>query len=214
MDGRGRRGAVRVLSRWIFLRHGQSTANRDGVFSGHQDVHLTPAGRLQAQAAGRSLAAESVSRVLVSDLSRARQTATHAMEAWSAVRGESPPTETVLHGLRERHLGEWQGRCRADMRATGENAPLLTWDGAAPGGESLAALSRRALTALAEQPDIAGTTLVVSHGGTMRAVLGLLDTQAPDQLATTVIANCVPVFRDVSPGRWAETLASLPAHRG
>ena len=43
------------MSHWIFIRHGESVANKARVFSGHQDVPLTELGKEQAAAAGEWL---------------------------------------------------------------------------------------------------------------------------------------------------------------
>ena len=41
------------MSHWIFLRHGESRANRERWLSGHVDIGLTERGREQARQAGR-----------------------------------------------------------------------------------------------------------------------------------------------------------------
>ena len=40
----------------VILRHGESVANRDNIFTGWSDVPLTDRGREQAQAAGQLVA--------------------------------------------------------------------------------------------------------------------------------------------------------------
>ena len=81
------------MNTWVFLRHGESTANRARQLSGWEDVALTALGRAQARDAGRALWAEGLcfDRVLSSDLVRAHDTATLALEAYVAHGGGPPP---------------------------------------------------------------------------------------------------------------------------
>lgn len=193
-------------SSWVLLRHGESTANRDGVYSGWQDVPLTPLGEEQARAAGRALGPWRFARVLSSDLSRARETARLALVEAG---GADVPIE-IHPGLRERDLGHWQGQDRARLKAAHPEGPLLRWRSAAPGGETLGALAHRVLDTLAALPPAAGPTLLVAHGGVIRVMLGLLDGVAPGDLWTRSVPNAVPLPVDVPPGTWARLRAGLP----
>ena len=65
-------------SGFFFIRHGQTTANRDGVRSGAEsDTHMTELGREQVRTAGRILHDLGVtpSLILCSPLSRTIETA-------------------------------------------------------------------------------------------------------------------------------------------
>lgn len=191
---------------WVLLRHGESTANRDGVYSGWQDVPLTARGVDQARAAGVALSGQPFARVLSSDLQRAVQTARLALEA-----GGFPALPVQqLPGLRERDLGTWQGQDRARLKAANPDGPLLRWHGAAPGGETLGTLAHRVVATLAEADSGPGPTLVVAHGGVIRVLLGLLDGLAPDALWTRKVPNAVPLPVHAPPGTWARLQAALP----
>ncbi len=63
---------------FIFIRHGETDWNRAGLFQGRSDVPLNETGREQAREAARRLANLSVSKVMVSPLKRAMETATLA----------------------------------------------------------------------------------------------------------------------------------------
>lgn len=191
--------------RWIFLRHGESTANAAGTLSGHLDVGLTAKGKTQADAAGEALREVPIDLVLSSDLGRAMETARRVMEARPA------PLPLEIHPeLRERHLGDYQGRRLSDLRASGANRLLIRWDGRPPGGaESLADLAHRALPLLARYARPATTTLVVGHGGLLRVVLGLLDGLPTHEIGPRKLANATPVERQVPVGRWAALLDEL-----
>src|SRR5688572_19392365 len=88
--------------RLLLLRHGQSTWNADGRWQGQADPPLSPLGEEQARDAARRLAPGQFSRVLASDLRRARQTAEILADALRL------PVE-VDPDLREIDVGDWQG---------------------------------------------------------------------------------------------------------
>lgn len=63
------------LQPFIFIRHGETDWNREGLFQGRSDVPLNETGRKQARAASRRLVSLPISRVMVSPLRRALETA-------------------------------------------------------------------------------------------------------------------------------------------
>jgi len=179
--------------RWVFVRHGESEANQAGWLSGHRDVALTPAGEAQARALGEALAGRVFTRVCASDLQRAWRTAALALPAASIERHAA---------LRERHLGDWEGRQRAALVADGGMASLVSWVGAPPGGESQRDLAARVLVWLAEQPP-AASTLVVAHGGVLRVIAGLAGEVPLDAIGTRAFANTERWECDAGPSDWA-----------
>jgi broad specificity phosphatase PhoE len=195
------------VNRWFFLRHGESEANRARVFSGHHDVPLTSLGREQASKAGLEiqelLNGTKLSSVWSSDLQRARETADRALQAAQI----NIPVHTHS-ALRERHLGEWQGQSIDALKASGSRDILHAWTGAAPGGESLAALSVRATELLATVHP-SGPILLVGHGGLIRVLLGLIDDTPTDQIGKLNIPNAVPIERTIADGRWGKILSAL-----
>jgi probable phosphoglycerate mutase len=163
-------------TRLIILRHGETEWNAESRYQGQLDSPLTAAGRAQAEALGGRLAGENVSALYSSDLGRARQTA----EAIA-----SRTRHAIVHhvGLRERHLGLFQGHIIQQAREQWPEEYRRLRSGQAdytpPGGESQRALSDRVVAAVTE---IAGrhpgeTLAVVTHGGVLTAlfrhVLGL-----------------------------------------
>ena len=67
--------------RLILIRHGQTTYNATGRMQGHLDTELSELGYEQARAAGRLLQDQGVSKIVASDLLRARETARVVAEA-------------------------------------------------------------------------------------------------------------------------------------
>ncbi len=182
-----------------FIRHGESTANAAGTLAGHLDAALTPRGEAQARALVPRLRGLGPDRIVASDLQRAWRT---AQLAWPA----PAPAIEQTPALRERDLGDWEGRDHASLRATGDNAHLLAWRGRPPRGESHALLARRVITWLADNTGDASMMLFV-HGGLIRAVVGLLDDTPLDRIGLWKVGNAEIVERSVPPGRWAELLA-------
>ena len=67
--------------RLILIRHGQTTYNATGRMQGHLDTELSELGYEQARAAARLLQDQGVSKIVASDLIRARETARVVAEA-------------------------------------------------------------------------------------------------------------------------------------
>ena len=105
-----------MASTLVVVRHGESTWNRENLFTGWHDVPLSERGQAEATAAGHTLAAEGVwfDELHTSLLTRATQTAELALAALGQ------PWLPVLRTwrLNERHYGGLQG---LDKRATAES---------------------------------------------------------------------------------------------
>jgi broad specificity phosphatase PhoE len=195
--------------RWIFVRHGITEANRDGWLSGWIDLPLLPEGQREAATAGAALANERIDRVLTSDLVRAFQTALGLLVASGRALDRGVPEGVTLckaAALRERNLGTWQGTPLLELRTLAAGK-TVSWRDKPPGGESLQEVARRACGFLAAQPHV--PTLVVSHGGTLRAVLAALDGLELEALGTHVPDNAQVLFREVGPDLWAEALRRI-----
>jgi broad specificity phosphatase PhoE len=145
--------------RLLLVRHGETAWNAEHRLQGDHDVPLSDTGRAQARALGPLVSTHSPSVVVASPLARARETA--------ELLGHPPASCDPR--WQEAHLGEWTGRqavelpgtAYADWRA-GRHTP--------PGGESFAELTARVVEAVEALDPAAGTTLVVTHGGPIRAL--------------------------------------------
>src|ERR1700722_7302661 len=115
---------------FYFIRHGETDANRRHVLAGSGIDHpLSPVGHTKARGLGASVATRighKVHRLLVSDLTRARETAAYVSEGLG-LKIEIEP------GWREWNLGEWEGKSFAEC------GHLLLGDGDPCGGEARAA---------------------------------------------------------------------------
>lgn len=100
-------------------------------------------------------------------------------------------------GLRETYAGSWQGLTNAEIRARYPEE-YAAWAAGEPvrrgGGELATEVADRSvpvvLEAVEKLPDD-GTLVVVSHGGTIRTMLGrLLDLEAPVWERFGGLSNC------------------------
>ena len=190
------------MSTWLFVRHAESVANAEGWLSGHLDVPLSPRGVAQAEALRERLAGVPIDRCLSSDLQRATETLRIALG------GRQVPWARSAQ-LRERHMGVLERMDKARAKAGPHWAGLLAWSEGPPGGETVRDGAVRVLGQLAQVPPIDGTTLVLGHGSALKAVWGLLDGVAPDQVGRLVFHNTQVEQREVAPGRFAHVLAAI-----
>jgi len=189
------------VTRWLFVRHGESTANLAKTYSGQTDVQLTQRGRRQATTLGHKLAerlgGRSLGAVWSSDLQRAIQTAECMLT--------SSQYELPIHthaALREQNLGMWEGKPIEWVQSQSPHQTPMAWNRKAPGGESLNDVARRAVALLASlQPSEAN--LIVSHGGLLRTIIGLTDGVPKSVLGETAIPNAQFIIRDMENGRWS-----------
>ena len=167
-----RKGKQEVL----LIRHGESTANASGVWQGQLDFSLSEEGRLQAAEAGRALKGTSISGIYASPLLRAFETA-EIVAREAGFPGEIVPEP----GLMERHGGVLEGHTWAEQEA---NNPKFVqkflslpeeerwaFAGAETDEEILTRFGDTLSKILSRHPSSAGSLVVVSHGGVMRAFL-------------------------------------------
>lgn len=112
--------------------------------------------------------------VVSSDLMRARATA-------QAVCDHVGVPLLLDPRLRETHFGQWQGLTGAEVLSEWpeEYAAWRRWEGDPIGGEQPVAVGARAAEAVAEHLPDEGTLLLVTHGGTARALVGTLTGMDP-----------------------------------
>ncbi|HOJ98014.1 MAG TPA: histidine phosphatase family protein [Termitinemataceae bacterium] len=142
----------------LFIRHGESEGNQEGIFQGRRDYSLTQRGREQARRRAASFekypwykTPERV-RVFTSPLARARQTA----EIISETCRFNPPE--VLDALMELDVGIWTGqqirRIKEEEKEQWEQFRHMSWEGV-PGAEKIDSLYNRALAVWAHLSAVA-----------------------------------------------------------
>jgi probable phosphomutase (TIGR03848 family) len=160
----------------VLVRHARSTANADGVLTGRsRGVHLDDLGRDQAERAAQRLASVPLAGLVSSPLERCQETA--------AAIARAQPTKTRVateRGLVECDYGAWQGRplkelAREKLWRSVQRRPSSV---VFPEGESLAAMSARAVAAVRRHDGrIEGehgphaVWAAVTHGDLVKALL-------------------------------------------
>ncbi len=159
-----------MIQRVVLWRHGQTDWNLANRFQGHSDIPLNETGKDQARKAAPLLYGLRPSKIISSDLIRAKQTAQELANI----------SRLPIHidpGLRETNGGKWEGRTGAENRAD-DYEKFVNWlDGndepAGDFGERRSEIALRAVTAIesALEKEIE-TLVVVTHGGTARIIIG------------------------------------------
>jgi probable phosphoglycerate mutase len=193
---------VIAVPRLVLWRHGRTEWNATGRFQGQLDPPLDEVGRNEAILAAPHLVAAGLppedTVVVSSDLSRAAETAA----VLTALLGVPLRLDARL---REHGMGVWEGLTRDEV---GERYPeqLTDWMAGRPvrgrGGEDPAAVSDRAIAALADLP-AARVAVVVTHGGTAgRLVERLLGIDPDHRRVLGPLGNCAWSELSLHGDRW------------
>jgi broad specificity phosphatase PhoE len=102
--------------RLIITRHGETEENISGVIQGHLPGKLTDEGIIQARKLALRLKDEKIDFIYSSDLTRASDTAKEIAKYHPRV-----PIKFVKD-LREKFLGEWQGRSKKSLGFTSDTS--------------------------------------------------------------------------------------------
>lgn len=176
------------------VRHGQSQANADGLFTGRRDSPLTDRGRHEAAAAGSRLKEEGFRfhAAVTSTLARAVVTAQIALDAL----GQSDLVARQDAALDERDYGDLSGLDKdgAYRRFGAERIEgwRRSYAGQPPNGESLRDTVARVVPFHLRhiQPAaMRGPTLVVAHGNSLRALVMALEGMGPVEIESVEIAT-------------------------
>jgi probable phosphoglycerate mutase len=164
------------VRRIVLLRHGRTAHNSEGRIQGQLDTPLDELGLAQAEALGTVFAADPPAKVVSSDLLRAQATA-------QAICAHVGLPLLLDARLRETYFGEWQG-LTGDEVGAGWPDEFEAWrrhEGHPVGGETPAEVGERARQAALDHLVDEGTLLLVTHGGTARALVGMLTELPVDQ---------------------------------
>jgi broad specificity phosphatase PhoE len=167
----------------LLVRHGVTQYNTDRIFMGHDPVPLSPAGRAQIERLAERLLEEPPTRVVASDILRARQ----SVEIICAKLG----LEFELRaGLREVDVGSAKGASYAEAAERWPGIFAPEGEERFPGGESFAEVADRATAFLrSEVLGDSGRVLAVTHGVVVRGVTARLLRLPLKSVADFVIDN-------------------------
>ena len=226
----------------VLLRHGQSTWNKENLFTGWVDVPLSEEGRAEALRAGELLNASGLlpDILYTSVLKRAIQTANIALDAadrdWIDVKRS--------WRLNERHYGALQGRNKAQTLAEFGEEQFMTWRrsfdvpppplpddsefsqsrdpryaglGDMPRTECLKDVIERMLPYWESDitRDLAAgkTVLVTAHGNSLRALVKHLDGISDDDITGLNIPTGIPLVYELDDAFRPRSRASTSTRR-
>lgn len=183
-------GVILSGRRVVLWRHGRTAWNAARRFQGHSDIALDEVGLRQARSAAPLLATLGPSKIVSSDLGRARQTA-EALADLTGLEVQIDPD------LRETFAGGWEGLGREELQARfgDELAAWAAGSDLAPGGgerrsEVAARMDAAIDRAFADVPP-GGVLVVVTHGGSARAAIGSMLGLPSDHWGIFgVLSNC------------------------
>ncbi|MGE0527697.1 MAG: histidine phosphatase family protein [Bdellovibrionales bacterium] len=178
---------------FYFIRHGETDANRQQLLAGAgMDHPLNLDGRAQARRLAsvfRELVPHPIHRLLVSSMTRTRQTAEPLAEALAL-------EIQLVPDFREWHLGEWEGKSFFDF------GHLLLGEGEPAGGEARQVFySRIEQTWRAHHCD-QNPYVIVSHGAVWLALQDLL------KMPRFKVSNCDIVKVQSDGTRWCAQILS------
>jgi broad specificity phosphatase PhoE len=162
----------------IIVRHAETVENVKGIIQGHRPGKLSEKGIEQTKKLARILRSERILNIYSSDLARAIDTTNEIKKYHPGV-----PVR-YLKLLRERNLGELEGKSRDELLSTEiyPNSGILK----TAEGESIEDLFSRASQILeliySAHPD--DTVLLVMHGGAGKALISILENSGQEGYAS------------------------------
>ncbi len=163
----------------IFIRHGETDWNRQGLIQGSVDTDLNQRGHTQARAVAELLALRADEwanfQIIVSPQRRARQTADHVLSALSRTDHGIDPR------VRELGFGVWEGKPFWELKDSpvypADHEGRFFWrpDGGESYEDGVARVTEWRATL--ERP-----TLVISHGAVGRCLMGSVAGLGPREL--------------------------------
>jgi 2,3-bisphosphoglycerate-dependent phosphoglycerate mutase len=184
-----------IMALLVIFRHGQSVWNLENKFTGWVDVELTEKGIQEAKNAGEKLKSFHFDVAYASDLKRAQNTLTIALE----VAGKTVPT-TYNKALNERMYGDLQGLDKTETAKKYGDEQVKIWrrsyDVPPPNGESLKDTTARVIPyyKVEIEPQLkAGKNVVIAaHGNSLRALIMYLENMTPAQILEFEIGTGIP----------------------
>jgi probable phosphomutase (TIGR03848 family) len=166
-----RRSTLTRMATVLLIRHGRTQANADGVLAGWSPgVFLDERGREQAAALSARLDALPLTALVSSPLDRTLETADILLRERPSVPRHADER------LGEAQYGDWTGKPLKELAKEPMWKVVQAHPSGAvfPGGESMAAMQHRAVTAVREWNGTLGEDAVyavVSHGDIIKAIV-------------------------------------------
>ena len=177
------------------IRHGQSTYNKQNIFTGWKDVELTEKGLREAHEAALLLANITFTHAFTSNLKRARHTLDIILKD---IHQDLPITEDIA--LNERDYGSLVGQNKAEAAEKYGADQVQIWRRSyttpPPEGESLEMTAKRSIPYFKDKIEpllTANNNIIVSaHGNSIRSIVMYLHNLTREQILQTEIGWCEP----------------------
>ncbi len=194
-----------IKAHLLLVRHGESETNAANAFSGRADPSLTTKGREQAKRVGQRLTELGLrpDRVFTSEMKRCRETTALLLDT----AGQSDMPVVSDAALNERDYGALTGLDKTAAAVQFGEEQIRRWRRsyaeAPPDGESLQDTAARVLAYyvrfILPKALSGGTTLVVSHGNTLRALMMALDGMSAEAIEAFDVATGSTILYDLAP---------------
>ena len=181
------------MAKLFLVRHGKSTWNDLGLWTGHTDVDLSPEGEEEARQAGQVMRHETIHQAFVSPLKRTRQTLQHIQQVLELAELDIQEHPAII----ERHYGVHTGKNKWQVKdEIGEEAFQSIrrgWDTPIPEGETLKDVYDRVKPYYEEhiKPELtqAKNILIVAHGNSLRALVKHLEDLTEEEIVGVEIGT-------------------------
>lgn len=171
--------------RLIIIRHGETVENVKGIIQSHLPGKLNARGKEQARKVAKRLKNCKIDFIYSSDLARAADTAKEI-----ARYHKNTPIKFVKE-LRERNLGEFQGKEKAKINWKNKRKKYQRFTVRPKGGESWMDICNRAKKFFYKilHKHKQHTVLFVCHGGISRALICVITNKPPEEMFNFVGMN-------------------------
>lgn len=181
----------------VLFRHGQSTANVEGIKAGQLDVPLSDEGIAQCKVAAETLRNYTFDAIFTSDLNR-------CIDSTQLCTAGRYPRDTwhIAEELRERSGGTYEGLRYTEIRKLLAPKQYKLWQRdyfeSPPMGESMKDVEDRVVPYLKEHvlPLVNDNknVLVVSHEVTIMVIIGYIKKIDETEVVKKKIDNAIPYF--------------------
>jgi len=131
------------MAKIFIFRHGQTTDNKENIFSGWRQSDLTPEGIEEAKQIGEKLKNEKITKAYCSDLIRSKHTLDLVLDHY-----HNQVPVIVDPRIKERDYGELTGKSKIQTQKEQPEKYQLwhrSYDVAPPGGESIKNVEKRVM---------------------------------------------------------------------
>lgn len=180
------------MSYLVLVRHGRSTYNEKGMWTGWDDPELSNDGKKEAKKAGEALHDIPLDEGFSPDLKRCHDT----LIIIANTLGIDLPL-TVDKTMRERNYGDFTKKNKWEVKEQLGDAEFLklrrSWDYPIPNGESLKQVYERIVpyfqTIMLPKLQMGENIIFVSSGNTLRALIKYLEEITDENIAQLEIAT-------------------------